>query len=175
MHRVGIASLTTELYGSVWLVIGIHLLDIRTARTWYTTVLLLSSVLMSTSVSCIMRGRESMSNTAGWERRKRLFIWINSVQWFGIVITVVLFNCIHHVALIPWIISVIVGLHFIPLGYIFRSSSYHFIGASIIVADLLVLGCSSPFRYSLSALGTGVVLMAGALWWLLSLVGQTQY
>jgi hypothetical protein len=168
VRGVGIASLICSIFGCVWILAGLNIIDVGEARFFWIALISIGVLMLITSVLFIARPshdgtRREYQN--GVVKRLRI---INAVQWNAIVLSIVLLNVLHRTAPLPWVISIIVGIHFLPLGYVLRLTSYKILGISIIALDLAMLPFSPPVRYGYAALGTGFALLCAACFWILS-------
>lgn len=98
-------------------------------------------------------------------RARRIFNIVNGAQW---VVIVVLANVLANAGLGAWIVPmaiVVVGLHFVPLAFLFRNPAHHVLAAAMIGFALLYPrlapgGPADPVGF----LGTGLLLWAAVLW-----------
>jgi hypothetical protein len=99
------------------------------------------------------------------KRANRVFNIVNAGQW---VVLLVAGNVLVNLGLSSWVIPCIifiVGVHFLPLGYVFASSSHYVTGVALIVLSvayplLATNGPTSP----IGCLGAGLILWVSALW-----------
>ncbi|WP_194238385.1 hypothetical protein [Streptomyces spongiae] len=71
---------------------------------------------------------------------RRRFAWINALQWLAIVLVAMGARAGGVPELIPGLVSVIVGTHFLPLAALFRQPRFHLTGALLIAAG--AAGCA---------------------------------
>ena len=99
------------------------------------------------------------------KRADRTFNIVNAGQW---VVILVAANVLANVGLSIWVIPcviLVVGLHFLPLGYVFASPPHYVTGIA-----LMVLSVTYPFLAGggpaspIGCLGTGLILWASAAW-----------
>jgi hypothetical protein len=99
------------------------------------------------------------------KRADRVFNIVNAGQW---VVILVAGNVLVNLGLSSWVIPcviLIVGLHFLPLGYVFANPPHYITGAALIVLSvaypfLATQGPASPT----GCLGAGLILWVSALW-----------
>ena len=98
-------------------------------------------------------------------RADRIFNIVNAGQWIAIV---VLANVLANIGLGAWVLPMaiaVVGLHFVPLAFVFRNPAHHVLAAAMIGFALLYPrlapgGPADPIGF----LGAGLLLWAGVLW-----------
>ena len=98
-------------------------------------------------------------------RSDRIFNIVNAGQW---IVIVVLGNVLANVGLGAWVVPMaiaVVGLHFVPLAFVFRNRA-HFVLAAAMVGFALLYprvapgGAEDPVGF----LGAGLLLWASVLW-----------
>jgi len=98
-------------------------------------------------------------------RAKRIFNIVNAAQWIAII---VLAQVLIHLGLGAWIIPMaiaIIGLHFLPLAYVFENPPHYVTGIAMVAFGALypfvaVAGPTAPVGF----LGAGVILWLSAVW-----------
>jgi hypothetical protein len=99
------------------------------------------------------------------QKAGRIFNIVNVTQW---IVILVVGNVLANIGLSRWVIPVaifIIGMHFLPLAYVF-ANRYHFITGS----GLIVLSIAYPFLAPggasdpVGCLGAGIILWISALW-----------
>jgi hypothetical protein len=105
------------------------------------------------------------SSNDAWRRRSnRAMGMINAAQWTAISLSVVLLTHYHQQALVLPAIILIVGIHFLPLALLFRSSPNGMTGVSLIAwAVLYPLLLPASLADSVGAMVTGLVLLSCAV------------
>jgi hypothetical protein len=124
-------------------------------------------LLIASAITIIALPAEKQKKSAAWMRTAKRLQIVNAVQWSTIAAAFFLLNATHHITLIPWVISIIVGVHFVPWGMILRLTSYQLLGASILAIDLLALILPPEIRYGYVAAGTGLALFCTSFYWVL--------
>ncbi|MEW2398759.1 hypothetical protein [Streptomyces sp. NPDC046862] len=71
---------------------------------------------------------------------RRRFAWVNAAQWLAIVLAGIGAIRSGVPELIPALVSVIVGVHFLPLASLFRQPRFHLTGALLIAVG--AAGCA---------------------------------
>ncbi len=141
-----------------------------TARAFTPTVIILFDafgiLLLGYSIYFIRKGRSlrrnypASSNTLT-ERMSKQFIVVVVLEFAAIAILGAIAYAFHRPDLAPVLAGIVVGLHFLPLGKIFRQGRYYFWGTAI---TLWCLVCAILFRsnslVAWSKIGTGVLLWA---------------
>ncbi|GGD79252.1 DUF7010 family protein [Paenibacillus nasutitermitis] len=88
------------------------------------------------------RGLKNQVSSADLNSRKSTRFWFNIIsaaQGLAIVITIVVCNATRHPELIPLIITIIVGVHFLPLAHLFQVRLYYFTGALLCLLAIITL------------------------------------
>ena len=141
-----------------------------TARAFTPTIIILFDVfgisLLGYSIYVIRKGRSlrgnhpAPSNTLT-QRMKKQFIVVVVLEFTTIAILGTVAYAFHRPDLAPVLAATVVGLHFLPLGKIFRQARYYFWGIAI---TLWCGVCAILFRsnslVAWSNIGTGVLLWA---------------
>ncbi len=167
VRSAGIASLICSFFGCIWILVGVGLIDVGHARLFWNVLVGLGVLMLITSILFIARPGDDGPRREDWPAVVKRLRIVNAVQWGAILVAILILNVLHRTALIPWVISIIVGIHFVPLGYILRLTSYKLLGISIITMDLAVLALPPAMRYGYAALGTGLTLLCAASFWIL--------
>jgi hypothetical protein len=163
--RSGFGALIAGMFGMGWLGSG---LGIAHAFTPIVIVLFDASgiLVLGYSIYLIRKGRALRQKyPSSFDRRRQVmrkrFIVVLIVEFTAIAILSTVAYASHRPELAPVLASIVVGLHFIPLGKIFRQSRYYFWG----IAIALWCGvCAFLFRSNTlvawSNIGTGILLWA---------------
>lgn len=156
-----IGTIFLSLFGLVWILLALAGLK----RIDPAAVILLSSfvaALLVLSLRTIRRTRHLVRNPANAARNRRinrLFGLINVVQWAGILLAI---NLLNHFHLSGWIVPAvifIVGVHFLPLAYLFRTRLHYVTGCELMIwAVVAPLVSSARYMEPVAALGTGAIL-----------------
>ena len=165
VFRSGFGALVGGMFGMGWLGWGLG-----TAHAFTPTVIIFFDVfgilLLGYSIYFIRKGRSlrrnypASSNTLT-QRMSKQFIVLVALECMAIAILGSIAYAFHRPDLAPVLAATVVGLHFLPLGKIFRQGRYYFWGTAIIFWCVV---CAILFRTnSLVAwnnIGTGVLLWA---------------
>ena len=141
-----------------------------TAHAFTPIVIILFDVsgflLLGYSIYFIRKGRSlrrsypASSNTLA-QRMNKPFIVVVVLEFTAIAILGMTAYAFHRPDLAPVLAAIVVGLHFLPLGRIFRQPRYYFWGIAI---TLWCCACAILFRsnslVAWSNIGTGVLLWA---------------
>ena len=108
-------------------------------------------------------------------RAQRMFTAVNIIQWVSIATAVAILSLLHTPEYIVAAISIIVGLHLLPLARSLRHAQHYVTGALLIAWPL---GCLAllprPLVSGVCALGIGVVLLLSAVATLLHILQATR-
>ncbi|OOG47511.1 hypothetical protein B0E52_03540 [Rhodanobacter sp. C06] len=96
-----------------------------------------------------------------WRRNSQSFRRITMFEGIGCGLVVVLALTLHRPDLMAAGISLVVGLHFLPLGRLFRMPIYYGAGAAVVVGDLLCVAL-----FSGPAVTVAVGIATGAIFWI---------
>ncbi|MBB2984781.1 hypothetical protein [Paraburkholderia tropica] len=155
-----------SIFGLAWLAMWCHE-TYGAAPLMQTSIAIFGAALFLMSFWLRLRGRSASkndSNASERARTRRKFMIINAVQWLAIFIVAnTLVNTKHRVWVVPSVI-LIVGLHFIPLGTIFRHQPHYITGiALILLAIVYPFAAVGGPTSAIGALGTGVILWLSAM------------
>lgn len=83
----------------------------------------------------------------------------------GCSVAVILANLFHRPDWLAVGISLVVGLHFLPLGRIFEVVVYYWVGSLIVLWDILTIAASKSWNLTASAsIPTGLILWATSIY-----------
>jgi hypothetical protein len=163
--RSGFGALVTGMFGMGWLGSGLGM-----AQAFTPTVIILFDafgiLLLGYSIYFIRKGRSlrrnhPASSDAQTQRIKKQFIVVVILEFTAIAILSTTAYIFHRSDLAPVLAAIVVGLHFLPLGKIFRQARYYFWGIAI---TLWCSACAILLRSNTlvawSNIGTGVLLWA---------------
>jgi hypothetical protein len=178
---LGLAALSMTIFGFVWLGWGFSVCAAFTdfssgsalPATRWITFYVAFLVLLVTSIWAQRQAKarlQALSTTPGDFRAKfgkpfRLIVYLEGTACAIVVSMVLIF---HRRDLLAAGISLVVGLHFLPLARLFRFPSYYAAGIVIILCDLLSIATLRADSITLSVgIETGAVLWATAIYALL--------
>jgi len=120
-------------FGTLWAYTGILGLQGWGAPLLLVTAVSIGIALFIGGVSLIRATRELTNQVSKTALRngKRTRFWFNIIfatEGLAIAITVAVSNATRHPELIPVIIAIIVGVHFLPLATLFQVRLYYFTG-----------------------------------------------
>jgi hypothetical protein len=165
VFRSGFGALVGGMFGMGWLGWGLG-----TAHAFTPTIIILFDVfgilLLGYSIYFIRKGRSlrgnypAPSNTLT-QRMKKQFIVVVVLEFTTIATLGTIAYAFQRPDLAPVLAAAVVGLHFLPLGKIFRQARYYFWGVAITLWSGV---CAILFRsnslVAWSSIGTGVLLWA---------------
>jgi hypothetical protein len=165
VFRSGLAALVPGMFGMGWLGSG---LGIAHAFTPIVIILFdaVGILVLGSSIYFIRKGRALRRNYPASfdpraQRMRKQFIVVLVLEFTAIAVLSMIAYVIHRPDLAPVLAAIVVGLHFLPLGKIFRQARYYFWGIAI---TLWCVFCAFSFRSNMlvawSNIGTGVLLWA---------------
>jgi hypothetical protein len=155
------------LFGALWLLNADQLAQVR---GWIPVALGLAvTLLLCLAAWRVLRAQRSdmhaLRHTPQWQRMRRQFRTINTIQWIVAVTAVLVLRRFKLDAWIVPAIMFIVGVHFLPLARVFRYRPHMLTGAALIVTALLYPMASAGGPASpLGSLIAGVTLWLAGLW-----------
>jgi hypothetical protein len=165
----GIAAVVTTGFGFFWLGWGFSVLRGLPAAIW-AGYFVVAAALMALAVTAVRRGRKMMraqgvSRSDFWRKRRKAFAIVTLLEVLGCIIVVILANVFRRPDWIAVGISLVVGLHFLPLGRIFGYASYYWVGTLIVAWDILTITALKSWNLTASVgIATGVILWATAIY-----------
>lgn len=100
-----------------------------------------------------------------WQKRRQAFRIVTLLEVVGIIIVVMLANLFRRPDWLAVGISLVVGLHFLPLGRIFGTALYYWVGTLIVVWNILTLTALKSWNLTASVgIATGLILWAAAIY-----------
>jgi hypothetical protein len=165
----GMAAIITTTFGFIWLGWGLSALGDLPAVIWVADCFV-AAALMAFAVTAVRRGRKMMraqgvSRGDFWQTRRKPFGILTLLEFVGCIIVVVLANVFRRPDWIAVGISLVVGLHFLPLGRIFGHASYYWVGSLIVLWDILAITAFKSWNLTASAgIATGVILWATSIY-----------
>lgn len=126
----------------------------------------LGILVLGSSIYFIRKGRAlrrkyPASSDLQAQRMRKQFIVVVILEFVAIAILSAIAYVLHRPDLAPVLAAIVVGLHFLPLGKIFRQPRYYFWGIAI---TLWCVVCAFSFRsdtlVAYSNIGTGILLWA---------------
>lgn len=165
----GISAVITTAFGFLWLGWGLSVLPGLPAAIW-VAYFIVAAALMTFGVTTVRRARKMAGVDRGWrsdfwQKRRKAFRLVTVLEVAGCIIVVVLANVFRRPDWVAAGISLVVGLHFLPLGRIFGVASYYWVGALIVVWDIVSLTALRSWNLTAAVgIGTGLILWATAVW-----------
>lgn len=132
------------VFGTLWAYTGIMGLKGLGGPLLLLTAVTIGIARISSGVSLIRATRE-LTNQVSKEdlrRGKRRRVWFNVIfaaEGLAIAITIAVSNVTRHTELIPVIIAIIVGVHFLPLASLFHVKLYYVTGALLCLLAISTL------------------------------------
>ena len=149
-------------FGSLWLCTGLAALN--QLNLW--TGLLAAAICAALAIPAILlllRPEAKQPITEDRQRVGRIFAIVNTVQWLGIVLGLILLNIFHRTEYIVPIIAILVGLHLIQLARLFNYVPHYVTGTVLVVWSVAVIAFFPRENIgSRGALGTAAILLISA-------------
>ena len=169
MREMVTGAVFMTAFGLAWLPWGIRLLKLpgRMSLGLYIAV-----IVVAASRFAVEAPRLSEPSTAAaqihWRALRSRFLLINALQYTAIAMAVRVCLRLRRRGLLAPAISLIVGVHFIPLAGLFGFAPYYAVAAAMILLNFgaLIL-LASPARETTCALGTGCILWLSSVFALL--------
>ena len=153
-------------FGALWFLLGLAASQTLSAATGTLLLggllgLLLLAVTLSRRAAALPRSEADAERV---RQVGRVFGRVNALQWVAIIVTAVVLGRLHLDAYTPAAVTLIVGVHFFPLGRLFRNSQHHVTGGLLIAWALLCLALvPQESLQSTTAFGTGAILWVSAV------------
>nr|WP_255731436.1 hypothetical protein [Solibacillus sp. MA9] len=131
-------------FGTLWAYTGIMGVQGWGVPLLLVVIVIIGIALFFGGVSLLSASRdltEQVSKT-DLSRGKRIRFWFNIIfaaEGLAIAITIGVCNATRHTELIPVLIAIIVGVHFIPLAPLFQVRLYYFTGALLCLLAIITL------------------------------------
>lgn len=167
-HHPGLAlgGVFLALFGGTWLA-GASYQYAGPSVPLLAAVVLLSLLLAGWAVRTFRARRRACpvpTDQAARQRVRRGLIAVNAVQWTSIAVAIVLLNATGHAGWIMPCVVFVVGIHFFPLGRLFRYRGYYVTAAALVLVALLYMAAgASPRGAALTLFATGAILWASAV------------
>ncbi|MFB5663485.1 hypothetical protein [Alteribacillus sp. HJP-4] len=167
-------------FGTLWSITGLMGLLGWGAPFLSFLLLFLGIAFLAGGMSLLTQARRlpSQQREEGYRRGRRIVLWFNIifiVQGLAVGTTIVICNTIGRTEMIPAVIALMVGIHFIPLAYLFQVRLYYATGILICGTAVLSLFLPSQIQFGehliipqLSILGFGgalILWVTGLLIW----------
>lgn len=168
----GIAALLMTVFGFFWLGWAVTVADRNPAVAW-PTLYGVFLVLLGASIYTVRKENARAALTAAhdgsWRRARGRFHVMTGVEAGGCALAVALALVWHRPELIATGISLVVGLHFLPLARLLRVRIYYLVGTAIVLCDLL----GWTFLQS-TAITVSVGLTTGLILWIVAVYALLQ-
>jgi predicted neutral ceramidase superfamily lipid hydrolase len=152
-------------FGELWLLLGLRATD-GSHGLAQAFVLLVGAVLLAGVADLFRRAKmlpAGARHAAEEERARRMFRAVNIIQWVSVGTAVAILSILRLQEYIVTAISVIVGLHLLPLAGTFRNRQHYATGMLLVVGPLACLLMVPRSQVSgVTALGAGTVLLLSA-------------
>ncbi|MCH7322744.1 hypothetical protein LZ480_12670 [Solibacillus sp. MA9] len=144
VHGTASGVFFMAFFGTLWAYTGIMGVQGWGVPLLLVVIVIIGIALFFGGVSLLSASRdltEQVSKT-DLSRGKRIRFWFNIIfaaEGLAIAITIGVCNATRHTELIPVLIAIIVGVHFIPLAPLFQVRLYYFTGALLCLLAIITL------------------------------------
>jgi hypothetical protein len=150
-----VGALICGTFGAVWMFEAVFFGGIATP-VWLTVVGVVTVAAIAWPVirlRAFRRLRYSAVDRERWAAVKVPY-WVNcAIEWVLCSVAAFWLARIGQYALIPECLGVIIGLHFLPLGKIFRSPVYYGTGAVMVLGSMASLAIPAGHLRNIAAFG----------------------
>jgi hypothetical protein len=158
-------ALICGFFGAVWMYEALYFGNIATP-VWLAAISILTVTLVAWPVVRLRAYRRlslSAADRAFWASIAKPY-WINfAIEWVLCIIAPMWLSYYQRYDLIPYFLGVIIGLHFLPLGKLFKVPLYYWTGAGMVVGVLATLAIPAGYARNIAACGIdGLALWATA-------------
>ncbi len=166
---LGMGALIMTIFGFTWLGWGFSAVETFTVTRWIIFYLA-ALALLAASIQALRRGKAQMKahpaeggDFGSGAQKKFRVIGMLEAAGCGMVMFLTVF--FHRLDLLPLGISLVVGLHFIPLADLFHFRAYYATGIVIILCDVVSWAVFKADGITISVgLATGSILWLTAIY-----------
>ena len=170
---ITIGALVLTCFGTTWAVQGPQIMLLIAAVV--TIALLILGITTLRTTRRLSQGKETLEEQAQNKRTSRYFSIVVGIEFASIVVAIVLLRLFKHPEAIAPVICLLVGVHFLPLAFLFLVRVYALVGIALILIGVGVLPTmysgltlNSPYSWSfIVGLGTALVLWLASLYLLI--------
>ncbi len=170
-------ALVMAIFGGFWA--SIPTLGSTTfERRLFSAATLIVAVALSLYAIYLLRAARRLPDNPSPEAARRgesigkQFAVVGMIEVIAIVLASILLGRTDHGELVPLVIALIVGVHFLPLAYIFQVRAYYFTGVIMSLLALVALVAlffgvtlGGPYAWAtVVGLGSALILWATALY-----------
>jgi hypothetical protein len=135
------------------------IVDTRGKQAWFYTIMTVAVVLVACSIAQLGAMRHAPRPTLSGKSIIYWFFAIVATEIAGIILGGPILAHFHRSDLYPNWVDAVVGIHFLPLGKLFKVPIYYATGAVISLAAIgSLLFSENPLRAGISAGETGLAL-----------------
>jgi hypothetical protein len=158
-----IGAMFFAFFGGVWFFIALYAREQLNVAS--ISAILLGMLVLGFGAYNLVRLSKQFTRMPEDPTIGRKFGWINIIQWGSIAVLVPTLSKLHLDVYIPTAITLIVGLHMLPLAKLFRYPQHNITGCLLIVwAGAALLVAPADSMQSTTCIGTGSILwLSGAV------------
>lgn len=142
VRGTAVGVLFMAFFGTMWAYVGIMGLH-GWGNPWVLVASLTAGIALFIGGCLLIFASRKLPNQAphvDGRYRKNIGIWFNIIfvaEGLAIVIAIAVCNRTGHTELIPLVIAMIVGIHFLPLAYLFQVKIYYFTGVLLCILPVI--------------------------------------
>jgi hypothetical protein len=148
-------ALICGFFGAVWMFEALYFGSIATPA-WLAVIAILAGIFIIGPIARLRSLSHLPASPAGpslWPTVRVQYWSLVAIEWTLCAIASFQLAHMHRPDLIPQVLGVIIGLHFLPLGKIFRMPLYFATGAAVVLGVLATLAISPGDTRNIAACG----------------------
>jgi hypothetical protein len=157
-----IGSMFFAGFGTGWLFLALAAKQLITFAT--VSGVLLGMLFLFLTAFYLLRQSKRWPRVPADPSMRRVFAWINAIQWIGVAVVAFSFAKLHIDAYVISAITAIIGMHMFPLARLFRYPLHYATGAVLVAwAAASAILVPAEQMQGTAALGTGIILWLSAV------------
>jgi hypothetical protein len=149
-------------FGTGWLFLALAAKQLITFAT--VSGVLLGMLFLFLTAFYLLRQSKRWPRVPADPSMRRVFAWINAIQWIGVAVVAFSFAKLHIDAYVISAITAIIGMHMFPLARLFRYPLHYATGAVLVAwAAASAILVPAEQMQGTAALGTGIILWLSAV------------
>jgi hypothetical protein len=157
-----IGSMFFAGFGTGWLFLALAAKQLITFAT--VSGVLLGMLFLFLTAFYLLRQSKRWPRVPADPSMRRVFAWINAIQWIGVAVVAFSFAKLHIDAYVISAITAIIGMHMFPLARLYRYPLHYATGAVLVAwAAASAILVPAEQMQGTAALGTGIILWLSAV------------